>query len=258
MSLTLVNAGVHKRGRHLLQNLSAQLQPNRLTVLLGPNGAGKSTLLRLLSGEIAPDSGRVFLDGRPLADFSPDALARHRAVVSQHSDLAFAYPVEQIVALGRLPWRHASARENHSIVEQAMAAVGLSPLRHRSYLSLSGGEKQRTHIARALAQLWPEPGRAQPRYLLLDEPSSALDLFHQHQLLQLLRQWSGEGCSVLAILHDINLAERYADDIWMLKQGRLVGAGPRQQVMLAPRLSDCYGLPLRALQAEHNQLWTPA
>ncbi len=213
-------------GRPLLAHCSLRFATGRVTAVLGPNGAGKSTLLRLLAGDLCPARGEVRIGDRAVAAWAPDALARTRAVVSQFNQVAFPFTVAEIVGLGRAPWRRRETRrERAAAIDAALARVRVGDLATRLYPTLSGGEQQRVAIARALAQL--DYPRAQgARCLLLDEPSASLDLHHQHALMSLLRELAAQGLTVIAVLHDLNLALAYADDTVMLEQGRVVAAGP--------------------------------
>lgn len=216
-----------RRGdRLVLDRVSCTAHPGRVLAVLGPNGAGKSSLLRLLAGEFAPAAGEVSFAGRPLAGWSASALALRRAVVAQHSDLAFPFTVREVVLLGRTPHTgRGDAPADHAAAARALAAVDLAGRATQSYPTLSGGERQRVHFARALAQLDGAPPG--PRALLLDEPTASLDLSHQHATLALARDLSRrEQVAVLVILHDLNLALAYADDVLVLAKARAAASGP--------------------------------
>ncbi len=217
--------GVGLPGRPLLATVHTQLAAGRVTAILGPNGAGKSTLLAMLSGQRAPRSGRVWLGGQPVSGASTPALARQRAVLPQDTAVAFDFTVQEVVEMGRFAHRQQPSRHEAHIVAQAMEATGVAHLAGRSINTLSGGERARSHLARALAQIWEPLPDGAPRWLLLDEPTAALDLAHQHHTLALVRRWAVEqGVGVVAVLHDLNLALRYAHDSLLLAPGL---AGPR-------------------------------
>jgi iron complex transport system ATP-binding protein len=229
---------VQRGARTVLDDLSLQLLPGQVLGVLGPNGAGKSTLLGALSGELASASGRVLLDGRPLAAWAGPERARRLAVLAQSSTLDFAFRVEDVVAMGRLP--HASGRElDGQIVAAALAAADVTYLSGRNYLTLSGGERQRVHLARVLAQLWPG-GAGQ--VLLLDEPTSMLDPLHQHSTLQAVRDFAQRGAAVLVIVHDLNLAARYCDRLLLLAEGRPHALGTPDEVLQPATLNAVFGL----------------
>ena len=228
-----------RRGvRRVLTGVDLELRPGELCGVLGPNGAGKSSLLAALSGELSAEHGRVWLDGRELDAWPARERAQRLAVLPQASALNFAFRVEEVVALGRLP--HASGRQRDAqIVAAALAAADATHLAGRSYLDLSGGERQRVHLARVLAQLWPG---AAGQVLLLDEPTAALDPPHQHAILQALGVLAGRGVALLAVLHDFNLAARYCDRLLLLADGRPQASGTPQEVLRADLLQAVFGL----------------
>ena len=241
--LACIDAGFHVGGKALLHGVTARLTPGRVTAILGPNGAGKSTLLSLLSGQRRPTQGCVLLDGRPIDTHAPAALALRRAVMPQESSVAFDFNAQEIVTLGRLPHRLAPAADEAAIVGAAMALTDVSRLAPRILNTLSGGEKARVHLARALAQLWhPRPDGA-PRWLLLDEPTAALDVAHQHSAMALVRDWAARGVGVVAVLHDLNLALRYADEVIVLGAGRAVEQGPSAQVLQPELVREVWRTP---------------
>ncbi|MEM1125017.1 MAG: heme ABC transporter ATP-binding protein [Bacteroidota bacterium] len=214
----------------LLDDVSVHLAPGEVLAVVGANGAGKTTLMRLLSGEQTPTEGTVRLGETPLDQFSADDLARCRGVLPQHASLAFGFTVEEVVLLGRTPHR-TRATEDDEIARAALHAAGVHHLLGRSYPTLSGGEQQRVHLARTLAQIWEAPSPPSPRYLLLDEPTASLDLAHQHAVLRTARRCAQADVGVLAVLHDLNLAAQYAHRIAVLKHGQLVAEGPPATVL---------------------------
>ena len=222
----------------VLEGIDLELRSGEVFGVLGPNGAGKSTLLAALGGELAPATGRVLLDGRELTGWPGRARAQRLAVLPQSSTLSFAFRVEEVVALGRLP--HASGwQRDAQIVEAALAAADALHLRGRSYLALSGGERQRVHLARVLAQLWPG---AAGQVLLLDEPTAMLDPLHQHTILQAVQALAAQGVAVLAVLHDFNLAARYCDRLLLLGGGRAQAVGTPDEVLQVAPLKAVFGL----------------
>ncbi len=233
--------------RKILEAVSGQLRPGRVTALVGPNGAGKSTLLKLFSGELTPESGRIEINGQALAHWSGREIAQRRAVLPQESHLAFAFPVRDVVMMGRFPHLHGSetARDGE-ICNAALAKVEGGHLAGRLYPTLSSGEKQRIQLARVLAQIWEAPP-AGARYLLLDEPTSGLDLAHQHAALRAAREWALDGAVVLAVLHDLNMAMAYADDAWILENGRLAAAGPIEEVLTGPLIERVFNVSVELL-----------
>ncbi|WP_095148899.1 heme ABC transporter ATP-binding protein [Pseudomonas sp. Irchel s3a18] len=228
-----------RRGRKIvLTDIDLELRAGEVLGVLGPNGAGKSTLLGALCGELRPDQGRVWLDQRELSDWQGALRAQRLAVLPQSSTLDFAFRVEEVVGMGRLPHQTGRIRDAQ-IIAAALQAADVGHLTGRSYTALSGGERQRVHLARVLAQLWPgEAGQT----LLLDEPTSMLDPLHQHTTLQSIREFADHGAAVLVILHDLNLAARYCDRILLLENGRPHALDTPQQVLRPEPLKAVFGL----------------
>jgi iron complex transport system ATP-binding protein len=208
--------------------------------LVGPNSSGKTTLLRLLSKVHAPDRGEIRFRGQPLGAVSRLALAREVAVVPQEEQLAFSITVEELALMGRYP--HGAGRlfegaEDVARARDAMTLAGVLDLRHHPVDTLAGGERQRALLARALAQ--------EPRVLLLDEPTSHLDLLHQRHLVGLLRRLNRErGITVVFVSHDLNLAGELADRLLLLSAGRIVRLGPPREVLDEAVLEAAYGCPV--------------
>jgi len=232
-------------GRALVDGVGFALRPGEVLGLVGPNGAGKSTLLRLVSGEIAPHAGSIALAGAPLSAMPAWRQAEHRAVMTQASTLAFAFTVEEVVALGVdgvAPAMAGGARE--AICGEALQAADVLHLAGRAYPTLSGGEQQRVRFARALAQLRATRRRETRQLLLLDEPVASLDLTHQFQLMRAVRRLADEGIGVVAVLHDLNLAIRFADRLLVLHQGRVAAAGAPAEVVTRDMLRAVFDLDL--------------
>lgn len=239
-------------GTTVLHDLSLVVQRGELVALIGPNGSGKSTLLRAITGRLPSWGGEIHLWGRPLAQWSVPALARRVAVVAQEEPAPFALPVEQVVAMGRTPHLGRFQREgpaDRRKVREAMGRAGVVHLAGRPFNQLSAGERQRVVLARALAQ--------EPQLLLLDEPTSHLDIGHQVEVLDLLaRLCREEGVTVVAVLHDLNLASLYAPRLVLLAGGRVVADGPPAQVLAVPILESVYGT--RVMLGRHPAVETPA
>lgn len=225
-------------GRLLLDQAGVTLAPGRVTVLIGPNGAGKSTLLKVMAGELKPQLGRVSVEGQDIARMAPAHLARLRAVLAQSVYVAFPFSVGQVVAVGA-----SGATGANGAVSRALSRVDLADYAPRAYDRLSGGEMQRVQFARALVQL--EAGQ-RPGYLLLDEPTSSLDLAHQLLVVRLMREIAASGVGVLAVLHDLNLAVMAADEIVALKEGRVIIKGTPAEVMTPESIDALYNVKVRA------------
>lgn len=236
--LTAENISVSFRNRQILNDVSVRVVPGQFTAVVGPNGAGKSTLLKLLSGEMRPSSGRININGNGLNQFNPKSLSLVRAVLPQHTQVQFAFSVEQIVLLGRQA--HAStAGENAAIIQEVMELTGVAGLRSRVYHTLSGGERQRVQLARVLVQVWEQT--VFPRYLLLDEPTSSLDIAQQDIIFSLARVACSRNIGVLAIIHDLNHAVQFSDEMLFLRGGRCVAAGTSAEVFSKSAIEETFG-----------------
>lgn len=218
----------------IIENISAQIQPGKLCSLIGPNAAGKSTLLRLMLGQLEPWQGCVEIDSLDIRKMAVKDRAAILSYVPQRGLVSFAFTVEQVVAMGRY-----ALQRDDAAVDMAIEQCDL--VRHRSkiFSQLSAGQQQRVLLARALAQ-----AAGQGKVMLLDEPGSAMDLWHQHQTMATLSDLAKKGMTILVVLHDLNLAARYADDIWLIDGGKLVAAGPWDDVLTTERLEPIYRVKL--------------
>ena len=235
----------------VLADVTLDVRPGEVLGVLGPNGAGKSTLLAALCGELAPTDGQVWLHDQALSQWKGSERAQRLAVLPQTSTLDFAFRVEEVVGMGRLPHQTGSVRDAE-IICAALQAADVEHLTGRSYLALSGGERQRVHLARVLAQLWPgQNGQT----LLLDEPTSMLDPLHQHTTLKAIRAFADRGAAVLIILHDLNLAARYCDRLLLLEDGCPRALDCPQHVLEPHVLKAVFGLEV--LVQSHPELGHP-
>ncbi|NRA30881.1 MAG: heme ABC transporter ATP-binding protein [Parvularculaceae bacterium] len=242
MTLRLSDGHVVRGGATLLHEANITVTPGQFVAICGPNGAGKSTALSLLDGSAQPTDGLVTLDGEPIAKVQRKALAQRRAVVPQRHQLSFPFLVHEVVAMGRAPHEgRTSPAENDAICQQAMEWLGVTPYAERNYLTLSGGERQRVMIARALAQVWEAPAEGH-RYLLLDEPTAALDLKHQIALMKLLARLANEGWAVLAVLHDLALVRRWCTDVVLMKKGTTVDSGSPENLLNPENVAEIFDL----------------
>jgi iron complex transport system ATP-binding protein len=234
-------------GKRLVEDVDLMLVPGGVVAVVGPNGAGKSTLLRLFAGELAPTAGTVLLDGRPLRSLPPLELARRRAVVPQATALSFPFTVIEVVLLGTtVPGFNVDDPRAEQAAHTAIRAVGLSGFEDRLFTQLSGGERQRVHIARALCQLaTARRATSEAAALLLDEPTASLDLAHQGVVLGEARRQAAAGRAVLTILHDLNLAAAYADELVVMSRGHIAARGSPAEVLRDDLLSEVYACRVR-------------
>lgn len=238
--------------RTFCRELDFSVAPGQTVAVLGPNGSGKTLLLHTLAGLRPPARGSIWLNGRPYAEWDGHAAARQRGLLPQHSPDYFASSVLESTLVGRHPylgrWRWESSLDL-KIARAALQSVGLEGLETRSLLNLSGGERQRVGLAALITQ--------QPRLFLLDEPLNHLDLHYQIAVLELFRRLAHEGRGVVLVLHDINLAARYADQIILLDGHGTVHSGPAPDILASGELNRVFGHPLRCFEVEGRRIFLP-
>lgn len=222
-------------------DVTFQASAGQVTAIVGPNGSGKTSLLRALTGELA-HQGRVWLNGRDTAGMKPWEVAAERAVLPQATMLAFPFTVIEVVRMGLLSGSEAG---HEGLPARALAAVGLSGYENRFFQELSGGEQQRAQLARVLLQVWDPVGPTGPRWLLLDEPVSSLDIGHQLAVIGLMRDYANRGGGVVAVMHDLNLTAMSADEAVVMESGRVLAAGAVADVLTDQVLQAAYGCSLR-------------
>jgi iron complex transport system ATP-binding protein len=233
--------------KELVAPVTIGFEPGLFHVVMGANGAGKSTLLRMLAGDLRPTAGTVFIDDHALDRFTRLELARRRAVLSQQYHIAFPVAVSDLVRMGRYPYA-APATEDALVCRQALEAMRMESFAGRDYGTLSGGEAQKVQMCRVLAQI--DPRTPEGKILFLDEPVSHLDIRYQHQLLKTAKDLCRQGATVIAVLHDINLAIAFADRLLFLKGGHLVHRLDDPAGLTAAMIADVFDMNARILHPD--------
>jgi len=236
--------------RPILDSVSLDIHSGEVLALVGPNGAGKSTMLGVLSGDLKPSSGSVQLDGRDLSSFSHLELARRRSVLTQENQVSFAFTAAEVVEMGRSPWlKTPQLAEDDEAIAAALAAADVVHLASRQYSSLSGGEKARVSLARVLAQ--------RTGVVFLDEPTAALDLRHQEEVMRCAAELAASGRAVVVVVHDLSLAAAYANRVALISDGQLDAVGTPAEVFTADRIERVYGLTVEIVERNGRPVVLP-
>jgi len=248
IEVSKVHFGV--KSRSLVQDINFRARPGEFWAIVGANGAGKSTLMKLLSKEHSPTSGTISLHGKNLQKYKLKELAQLRAVLAQQNSITLSFTVEEIVMMGRYPFYDSKpSSRDISIVDHCLQKVGIAAFKNRLFPTLSGGEQQRVQLARTLAQVW----EVKDGFILLDEPTTGMDLLHQYETFRLAREMTTKGYGVIAVVHDLNLALQYADQVLMLKGGSAFSTGPPEQVLTENNIRAAFGLSVRIIQPDSTQ-----
>jgi iron complex transport system ATP-binding protein len=236
-------------GHDVLQGVKIEILPGTITALLGPNGAGKTTLLHVVLGLLQPQAGQIWIAGRPLAEYSRAEMGRLVGLVPQTEHIPFAFTVHDYVLLGRAPYLHpleVPRASDRVAAQAALTTVGAEHLADRPINALSGGEQQLAMLARVLVQ--------RPQLLLLDEPTSHLDLGNRAHTLELLRALQNEGMTVVFSTHDPQAAASAADEVVLLRAGVVLATGPVSEVLTAERLTATYGVPVQVVELQGRKI----
>ncbi len=241
----------------LLDDVSINFEAGKLNIIIGPNGAGKSTLVKVICNQIKPQIGSVSYNNKNIQEFSIAELACIRSVLSQNIELAFPLKVIEVVMMGRYPhYTGKPGQKDEKACEEAMRFFDVWDMADRDYMTLSGGEKQRVHFARVISQIWyPVPNSC--RYLILDEPLTFLDVRYQfdfmHKVMELLQS---KDMVVIGVVHDLNLAAKFADNISLLHMGKLLAGGTKNEVLTKENIKTAYRLePVIVEQKEKNSMY---
>ncbi|QFG35205.1 iron complex transport system ATP-binding protein [Paracoccus pantotrophus] len=250
MSLIATDIRVSLGRKEILHGVSVEARAGEITAIVGPNGSGKTTLMRSLTGELAC-RGAITLNGRDIAALSPEALAQRRGVLPQAAALSFPFTVAEVVRIGV----EARGERAEALVPAALAAVDLPGFSGRLYQELSGGEQQRVQLARVLAQVWQPLDAEGPRWLMLDEPVSSLDIAHQLTVMRLAAGYARAGGGVVAVMHDLNLTALFAQKLVLMSGGCVLCQGRPDEVLTDEALSSAYGCRLRVNAVPDNGIW---
>lgn len=236
----------------IVREVSFDAAAGEMLAIIGPSGSGKTTLMKAMSGEIGY-AGHILLGGEEIGALQPERLARLRGVLPQSSQIAFPLTVAEVIGLGMLD-RSQGREARAGRIGEALSMVDLPGFEGRIYPELSGGEQQRVQLARVLCQVWePLPEDGCPRWLFLDEPVSSLDIKHQYQIMALAADYAARGGGVVAVMHDLNLTGAFADRVLVLKEGRRLAFGRRDEIFRAELLSDAYDFPLALTEREEGR-----
>jgi iron complex transport system ATP-binding protein len=238
--IELINTGFAVGKKILVNNISLQVDAGEFVVVMGANGAGKSTLLKMMSGALQTTTGEVLFKGKSIHQYKTEELAKQRAVLSQHYHISFPLSAREIVMMGRYPYfNNQPLPRDEEMVSDCMCRMEVNLFSDRNYQTLSGGEAQKVQMCRVLAQIG-ETSAINEKLLLLDEPVSHLDIKYQHQLLKEAKHLCKKNVAVLAVLHDVNLALKYADRILFMKDGILVKELNKKEVITASLLKEVF------------------
>lgn len=245
MTISVKDISFSYNGQKLLDKVNLEIRPSEIHCVVGKNGAGKSTILKILTGDLKPQNGQVFINHNDVNEFSIQAQALIRGVMLQETRVEAPFTVREVCALGRSP-HHGGLETNQDerTIKNSLRLVDNWKLKDKSIQKISGGEKQRTHLARVLSQIWTSSG-FESKYLLLDEPISSLDIQHQIQVLRILKILSKRGLGIFLILHDLNLASAFADRITILQNGKIFQTGKPKDVLTAETLKETFGIEVK-------------
>ena len=247
MSYRLKQISFSIGSKYIVKDLEFSFKAGNLVSIIGPNGAGKTTLLKLMSGELRPSGGEIFLNDLAFSELSLKERANKRAVMTQSSSVVFDFLVEEILEMG---WVQGSSDDFVKACSDVVNSCGLDELMGRKFNTLSGGEQQRVQFARALLQVGGLSKTAEDRFLLLDEPTSNMDVAYELNLLNLAKEVRKTGVGVIVVLHDLNLAARFSDQIILMNSGLIVASGQPEEVLSGRILSDVYSTQLRVERHE--------
>jgi len=245
MSVDIKNLSWEVNSKKILDDISLSISSGEIITILGPNGAGKSSFLKIISGDLKCTEGQIYFDQSNLDDISIQDRSFIRSVMSQSQDVVYDFSTREIIEMGWLDRGISNYSEDFKkAIDQISEECSVKNLLEQSFNTLSGGEKRRVHFARTLVQLWRPSGSDDPRYMFLDEPTANLDILHEQKMMKLIQKKRDEGLGILLILHDLNLAAKYSDQIALFNNGKLIDKGFPKTVLTEETLSAVYGLKM--------------
>lgn len=250
MTLKLHNVSARISSQISLIDIEVEVAAGSVTVVIGPNGAGKTSLLRAICNDLPLSGGTIKLNDKITSQWDSQSKATLLAILPQRSSLEFPFTVTEVVTMGRIP-HSTSSSQNRDIVTKALALVDCNHLASRSFVNLSGGEKQRVQLARVAAQVW-DAVDAGERCLILDEPTASLDLAHQEMIVRMFEFFTAQGVAILVVLHDLNLAAKCANQILVLKDGRSAAIGTPEKVLTEDMLKTVFSISAKVISNPVN------
>ena len=249
MSIEAKNVYFQRGNSLVIKNIQMKIDTGEILGVIGPNGSGKTTLMNLLAGDFPASSGKILYENSDIGDCALIDRAKYRSVMSQNQGITFSYSVQEIIEMGVVENIGFKTKfEVAQNLEKIICLLDLGPFKHRDIRTLSGGEQKRVHLARALAQIWEDKAYLHPRFLLLDEPTSNLDLAHEIKVLDILKAEVRKGLGVMMIFHDLNLTAQFADKVILISDGSIAAFGTPKQVFRPKILESVYHLKMAVSQ----------
>tara|TARA_B100000579_G_C22847358_1_gene865245 strand:+ start:932 stop:1720 length:789 start_codon:yes stop_codon:yes gene_type:complete len=231
----------------LIDNITFDIDYGEIACVIGPNGSGKSTLIKLITGELKPTTGNIIFQNKKIEDWAPIDLACYRSVLSQSNHLSFPFSVIDIIKMGRYPIKNSTKEQNDEIYRKLIDIFDLNKNINQNYTTLSGGEKQRVQLARVFSQIWSD-NEYSNKILIIDEPTSFLDINHQYALFEFLKSMNQKGLTILMVLHDLNQAIAYSNKIIMLKEAKLIASDKISEIINTEKLEEVFNIKLKLIK----------
>ena len=250
--LNVNNINFTINNKKILENISFKIYEKDVLCIIGPNGSGKSTLIKILTQEIEPSSGIVYFNNKSLNQWNQNNIAKKRAVLSQSNNLNFPFKVIDIIKMGRYPFKDKSNKSlDTDISKELINIFELNKILKQNYTTLSGGEMQRVHLARVFAQIWSENNYTK-KLIILDEPTSFLDIKHQQALFKFIKKLNINGLTIIMVLHELNHSILNSNKILMLKDAKQICFGDTKEIMSAQNISKCFDIKVDILNVNNN------